>query len=336
MSLDNTSTFLRVAETGKKTVGRSELHQKMPIRDDRRPDPWSQESPRQEMASGAKDSAFRQTPTPAVAATRRRRNGAEGVSCCRREGWVLVRKGAQPMEECRVDGWPERGAAFIIGTGEEGPKGVPLEEHASPKVAETGRSGAAAVSSNGIRGSDDLSTRGPKTPPELDILEVGEELRIETAKSVPIPASDGHVAATGKGQELSHRRWFNGVDRPTLTDLKRMDVEGHAATDKIVPSTIPGRQPTGGGRGLRVILQDLEVSLDKTWFGCRIIIEQNEDLTCRGFGAQIDSPGKTKVDLRPYDLEPGPTSRGGLAASIERRVVNQHHLTALALGCVRQ
>ena len=57
-----------------------------------------------------------------------------------------------------------------------------------------------------VRGGDHLATTGLRTPPDIDVLEVREQVAVEAAARIPMLAPDGHVAAAREGHRLADRR----------------------------------------------------------------------------------------------------------------------------------
>src|SRR5207245_2428250 len=112
-------------------------------------------------------------------------------------------------------------------------KRVALEEDAAFEVAQAVAGGGGGVADDGARLVPHALAGQPRSPAEVDVLEIREVVVIEAADGQKRAASRDHVAAAGKEQLVSALRLAARSDRVSKPVLKCVAVEGHHTADEV-------------------------------------------------------------------------------------------------------
>ena len=140
----------------------------------------------------------------------------------------------------------------------------------------------------------------------------------------------------GERQRLSLGRQLELVDRPSLTDLEGVRIEGHSTPDEIVPGAVPADEATTTRGRLRIPTERLQVRLDEAVAGRGVVVEQHQDVAGRGRRADVGTAGEAEVAAGVHHPHPRVLVRRHVDGSFGSAVVDQDDLDIGPFGVPRQ
>jgi hypothetical protein len=105
-----------------------------------------------------------------------------------------------------------------------------------------------------------------------------------------------------------------------------MAVKGHSATYEIMTRAIPAYEASRADGRLGICTERLEVGLDETIAGLRIIVEQHQYLATSRTHTEMDPTCKAEVVLGSHHIRPWITYSGQITATVGGAVVHHDHL----------
>src|SRR5262249_35298700 len=130
---------------------------------------------------------------------------------------------------------------ILVGGGE----GVPFDQVSAREDTERLSGGASPMARDRPRLRDDSSAGDPLAPAEIDVLEIGEIVPIETTRREKLPAAHSHEAAAGKEPLLAGLHLWQFRHGEAYALLKRVAVESQKAVGEIVLLSCTVNQPPG-------------------------------------------------------------------------------------------
>jgi hypothetical protein len=168
-------------------------------------------------------------------------------------------------------------------------------------------------------------------PPEIDVLEVGEEIEIEAAGLDVGVARNQHRSAAGEEQ-----RPFlivASADRRAEVALPGVPDEGHDARDEVDPLAVPVEDARGDALGL-VPLRRRDQLGDPVRVDARVVVQQGDEMSVRPADHVVVRRREAEIAIEPVYLDPREllahefdrSVRGPVVDHLDRKLILRIHL----------
>src|SRR3954454_12019432 len=200
---------------------------------------------------------------------------------------------------------------------------VPFEKDAPLEIAEALTGRARLVPNDGARLIRYARTGDPRSPAEVDVLEICEIVVIKSAEREERFAARNHIAATREEQLRAGRRIVARRQRIAEAVLKRVAVEGQRAADEV--DQLARRiddLPADGDDIIRRALDRIDERGQPAILRHRVVVEENHvarRLTRQG---RCDAAGETVVGAEGKQTDVRVAAGDRTDASVRRAVVS--------------
>src|SRR5437867_1073613 len=206
---------------------------------------------------------------------------------------------------------------------EHGLQRIALEKNASLELAEAVAGGAGRMADSGTGLIEHALAGKPRSPAEIDVLEIGEVVVVESTQRQERLATGDHVAAAGKEELIAPLRLAARSQRIAEAVLKSMAVEGHHAADEVdqLPAHVHDLS-TDGDHIARCVFDGLNQSSQPAGLRNGIVV-QEDDIPRRRSG-QSCGDAASKAVILPQGKQTcfRESSSDGADASVSRTVVH--------------
>ena len=214
---------------------------------------------------------------------------------------------------------------------------VALEENAALELAEPRAGGSRRLANGRARLIQNAMAGEPRTPSEVDVLEIGEVVVVEAAQGHKRLAARNHVAAAREEELIAAQGLAARSDRISKSVLKRVAVERHDTADEV--DQLSGHVDDFSADGNHVVgslVDRVDERRQPAGLGNGVVVEEYDVARLRPRDSGGDATGETVVFSEGQEPYVGKTFDDRADAAVSRSIVDNRDGRPLDVGRLRR